>query len=132
MTDATAPGLIPRLRAVSRWLRCRRHFRRRISRMCRMGSRSVAITLLAEPRSVKTAMVKRRPASRPCHPQQAVTEVITMRGIGDHDPWNGRSRCGGMSDHDAVERVITMAWRAQTNKKRMCMRRDGAEDVHRQ
>ena len=53
MTDATAPGLIPRLRAVSRWLRFKRHFSRRISRMCRMGSRSVAITLPAEPRSPK-------------------------------------------------------------------------------
>ena len=89
MTDATAPGLIPRLRAVSRWLRFKRHFRRRISRMCRMGSRSVAITLSAEPRSTKTAMVKRRPASLPSHPQQAASGVITMRGIGDHDPWNG-------------------------------------------
>jgi hypothetical protein len=54
-----------------------------------MGSRSVAITLLTEPRSAKTVMVKRRPASRPCHPQQEAMEVITMRGIGDHDPWNG-------------------------------------------
>jgi hypothetical protein len=54
-----------------------------------MGSRSVAITLLTELRSAKTAMVKRRPASRPSHPQQAAMGVITMRGIGDHDPWNG-------------------------------------------
>ncbi len=49
MTDATAPALIPRLRAASRWLRCKCHFRRKISRMCRMGRRSVAITLSAEP-----------------------------------------------------------------------------------
>jgi hypothetical protein len=87
--NATAPGLIPRLRAVSRWLRCKRHFRRRISRMCRMGSRSVAITPSVEPRSTQTAMVKRRPASLPLHPQRAAQAVITMRGIGDHDPWNG-------------------------------------------
>ena len=88
MTDATTPGLIPRLRAVSRWLRFKHHFRRRISRMCRMGSRSVAITLSAEPRSAKTAMVERRPRAAPRYPQRA-NRVITMRGIGDHDPWNG-------------------------------------------
>lgn len=28
--------------------------------------------------------------------------VITMRGIAAHDPWNGRSRCRGMTVHNGV------------------------------
>ena len=43
----TAPLLIPRLRATSRWLRPRLHFCRRISRVWRMDSRSVAIPPLS-------------------------------------------------------------------------------------
>ena len=50
-----------------------------------MSSRSVAITLSAEPRSTKTAMVKRRPASLPGAPSAGASRVMTMRGIGDHD-----------------------------------------------
>src|SRR5213593_587587 len=41
--DLLAPQLIPRLCATSRWVRPRRHFCRRISRVWRMDSRSVAI-----------------------------------------------------------------------------------------
>ena len=48
-TAATAPGLTPRLRAVSRWLRSATHFSRRISRIFRIGTRSVAIRSLSPP-----------------------------------------------------------------------------------
>ena len=67
-------------RAASRWLRLKPHFSRRISRMCRMGSRSVAITLSAEPQSAKTAMVKRRPVS--------LRGTLSRSQPGDHDAWN--------------------------------------------
>jgi hypothetical protein len=53
-----------------------------------MGSRSVAIGLSAEPRSAKSTLVNnalRRPGTR----SGGAGQVITMRGIGDHDPWNG-------------------------------------------
>ena len=48
-TDATAPGLTPRLLAVSRWLRGAARFSRRISRIFRIGTRSVAIRSLTPP-----------------------------------------------------------------------------------
>jgi hypothetical protein len=89
-TDATPPALIPRLRAVSRWLRRKCHFRPKISRLCRMGSRSVAITFSAERCSAKSAMVKRCPASL-LHPVQHVSRCRIGdhdAWIGDHDPWN--------------------------------------------
>jgi len=31
--------------------------------------------------------------------------VITRRGSGDHDPWNGWSWCRGTGDHDGVARA---------------------------
>jgi hypothetical protein len=65
ITDATAPGLLCRLRAVSRWLRFKSHFSRRISRICRMGSRSVAITLSAEPVFDKNSDGKTTPSVAP-------------------------------------------------------------------
>ncbi len=71
-TDATPPALTPTLRAVSRWLRCRVHFSRRISRICRMGSRSVAIGCSGGRKFAEAAMVERRPLSL----------------AGDHDAWN--------------------------------------------
>ena len=72
ITEATAPGLMPRLRAVSRWLRRKVHFSRRISRMFRMGSRSVAIALLGTD-VAKDTMAEPDAQRRP---------------PGDHDAWN--------------------------------------------
>ena len=56
------------------------HFNRKISRMCRIGSRSVAIALLGT-RVAKEPMVEPDAQRRRRADHDA--------GIGDHDPWNG-------------------------------------------
>jgi hypothetical protein len=67
-----------------------------------MGKRSVAIVISTGPYgpvgTMADVVARRRGGDH-----VPVERVITMGGIGDHDPWNGRSRCAGMSDHDAVE-----------------------------
>ncbi|HEY6882167.1 MAG TPA: hypothetical protein VI299_29255, partial [Polyangiales bacterium] len=49
--------------------------------------------------------------------EQAITmgldPVITMAVQVITMPWNERSRWSGLADHDAVESVATIAWRAQ-------------------
>lgn len=42
--------------------------------------------------------------------------VITMAVQVIRMPWNERSRWSGLADHDAVESVATIAWRAQLAK----------------
>jgi hypothetical protein len=71
-TDVTAPGLTPRLLAVSRWLRCATDFSRRISRIFRIGTRSVAIRSLTPPWD-----------------KERIVEPMPSVAHGDHDPWNG-------------------------------------------
>jgi hypothetical protein len=48
--------------------------------------------------------------------EQAITmgldPVITMAVQVITMPWNERSRWSGLADHDAVESVATIAWRA--------------------
>jgi hypothetical protein len=70
--DATAPGLTPNLRATSRWLRWATHVSRRISRIFRIGTRSVAIRSLSPPWDKKR-----------------IVESMPSVAHGDHDPWNG-------------------------------------------
>jgi hypothetical protein len=79
---------MPRLRAVSRWLRDRDHLSRRISRIVRMGNRSVAIVVSTGPHGPVGTMTD-VVARRRVRDHDPVERVITMRGIGDHDPWNG-------------------------------------------
>ena len=71
----------------------------------------------------------RRLASLQVPPSRQPSWVITRRGIGDHDPWNGRSRCAGMGDRDAVERPITMPWRAHQSASESCFARNGGSST---
>jgi hypothetical protein len=74
-----------------------------ISRVLRMDSRSVAIS---PPLKAGTLPSVAPAISRPGTRDHAVERLITML-------WNGRSRCSGTADHDAVESAIAMVRNTQ-------------------
>jgi hypothetical protein len=57
--------------------------------MCRIGNRSVAITLPADLPIGQMGDGKTTSGDAPANPQLSAVGVITMRGTGDHDPYNG-------------------------------------------
>jgi hypothetical protein len=57
--------------------------------MCRIGSRSVAIALSTESVFGQMGDGKSTSGDASAGAQPAAGGVITMRGTGDHDPYNG-------------------------------------------
>src|SRR5437773_269422 len=78
------PTLTPRLAATSRWLRPRAHLWRRISRILRMDSRSVAILAPRWGRMDGWTLHRRYPRKPP--PRWGQGGLFTITDLGVHDP----------------------------------------------